>query len=145
MINWVSPCLSFFLSASITTTYFFIVPTYTSIIITLEPYTLNVEFHHFIPKFYKISSLYGHIERGVWGWKEAQKQGDKLQITLVYILTYTPQNIYTWPGKCIWQIFKLILCKCKWFTITRDLHTYTWLLTHTHTILVLTLFSCIYM
>jgi len=50
----------------------------------------------------KTSSFYGYIERGVWRWKEDQRQGDKLWITLVYTLTYTPQNIYTRPCKCIW-------------------------------------------
>ncbi len=124
MINWISPCLSFFLSASNTATYIFIVGTCTSIIITLEPYALNAKFQHFIPIFNKISSFYGYIERGVWGWKEAQRQGDKLQITLVYTFTYTSENIYIGPCKCIWQIFTLASCKCKTFghVSVNDLH-----------------------
>jgi hypothetical protein len=42
-----------------------------------------------------------------------------------------PQNIYMRLRKCIWQIFTLALCKCKWFTL--DLHVvYTTIDTYTH-------------
>jgi hypothetical protein len=42
--NWVSTCLSFFLSASTAATYIFVAPTYTATIITLEPCALTAEF-----------------------------------------------------------------------------------------------------
>jgi hypothetical protein len=38
--------------------------------------------HYFIPKFNKISSFYGYIERRVWGWKEAQRQGGFMYVHL---------------------------------------------------------------
>jgi len=44
VVNQVSSCLSFFLSASAITTYIFITLTDTTTIITFEPYALNVEF-----------------------------------------------------------------------------------------------------
>ncbi len=43
------------MSVSTIVTYIFIVLTCTTIIITLEPCALNVEFQHFIGKFNKIS------------------------------------------------------------------------------------------
>jgi len=92
MIIWVSPCLSFFLSTSTVATYIFIALTCTTSIIPLEPYALNDEFQHLITRFNKISSHYGYIERGVWGWKEAQKKGNFMKNLNIYI--YTPQNIY---------------------------------------------------
>ncbi len=46
---------SFFLNTSIVVTYIFIVLICTIIIIVLEPYALNAKFHHFIPRFNKIS------------------------------------------------------------------------------------------
>jgi uncharacterized membrane protein len=48
MVNWVSSCLSFFLSASTAATYIFTAPTSTNAIISLEPCALNAEFQHFI-------------------------------------------------------------------------------------------------
>jgi hypothetical protein len=55
VVNWVSSCLSFFLSAStsplLLRTYIFTAPNYcTTTIITLEPCALNAEFQHFILK-----------------------------------------------------------------------------------------------
>jgi hypothetical protein len=41
--------------------------------------------------------------------------------SILYIHLHTP-NIYIRPCKCIWQIFTLASCKCKWFTPTHDLH-----------------------
>jgi hypothetical protein len=79
------------------------------------------------------------------GWKEAQRQGDFTNNFSIY--TYTPQNIYTGLCKCIWQMFKLALCrrkehiyrlqqdKCKRksFTLIGDLHAvYTAIDTYTH-------------
>jgi hypothetical protein len=58
--NWVSSCLSFFLSASAAAAYIFIVPTCTTTIISLEPCAyLNDEFQHFILRFNKMSLLCG--------------------------------------------------------------------------------------
>ncbi len=56
-VNRVSPCLSFFVSASTAATYIFSAPTCTATIIPLEPCALNAEFQHFIPRFNKISLL----------------------------------------------------------------------------------------
>jgi hypothetical protein len=41
MMNWISPCLSFFLSASTAATYNFIAPTCTTTMITLELYAFK--------------------------------------------------------------------------------------------------------
>jgi hypothetical protein len=60
----------------------------TSTIISLELYALNAEFQHFILRFNLICSYYGYAERGVWGWKEAQKQGDFMNS--LNICTYMP-------------------------------------------------------
>jgi hypothetical protein len=89
VINWVSPCLSFFLSASTAATYIFIAPTCTTIIITLQPYALNDENQHFILRFNKISSLHG-----VWRWKDAQRQGDFMN-NLIYTLILTHPKTFT--------------------------------------------------
>jgi hypothetical protein len=48
VVNWVSSCLSFFLSASTAVTYIFTAPARTTTIITLEPCALNAEFQHFV-------------------------------------------------------------------------------------------------
>jgi hypothetical protein len=57
MVNSVSPCLSFFLSASIAATYILTTPTSTAISISLELCALNAEFQYFIPRFNKLSLL----------------------------------------------------------------------------------------
>jgi hypothetical protein len=116
VIIWVSLCLPFFPSASPATTYIFIAPTCTTTIIGLEPYALNVEFQHSIHRFNKFFSLYGYTERGVWKWKEAQRQGDFIINLNICTYTYMPQNTYTghvsvfdkylhWPHV---NIFKII-------------------------------------
>jgi hypothetical protein len=85
-VNWVSYCLSFFLSASTAATYIFTAPNSTTTIISLDPCALNVEYQYFILRFIKISLLYGyHWKRGQ-GVKEAQRQGEvrvTLRITLL--------------------------------------------------------------
>jgi hypothetical protein len=61
VVNWFHPVFTpsfFFLSASTPATYIFIALTCTATTISLEPCALNAEFHHFIPRFNKISSLY---------------------------------------------------------------------------------------
>jgi hypothetical protein len=45
------------MSVCIAASYIFTAPTCTTTIITLEPCVLNAEFHHFIPRFNKISLL----------------------------------------------------------------------------------------
>jgi hypothetical protein len=62
VVNCVSSCLSFFLSASTAATYIFTAPYCTTTIIDLEPYA---EFQHFILRFNKMSLLCGyHWKRG---------------------------------------------------------------------------------
>jgi predicted naringenin-chalcone synthase len=60
VVNWVSPCLSFFFGASTVAAYIFSAPTCNAIIISLEPCALNADFQHFISRFNKISLLYGY-------------------------------------------------------------------------------------
>ncbi len=79
--------------------------------ISFEPCALNVDLQHFLPNFNKISLLYGYPWKKGLGWKEAQRQGDFMNNFSTY--TYVPQNIYTRSCKCIWEIFTLVLCKCK--------------------------------
>jgi len=55
--NWVSSCLSFFLSTSTAATYIFNAPTCTVTIITIKPCPWKAEFQHFIPTFNRISLL----------------------------------------------------------------------------------------
>ncbi len=131
MVNLVSPRLFSFVSTSTFATYIFTDPTCKATIFSLEPCALNVEFQHFNAKFNKISLLYGYPQRRVWG-ERRPKDRVTLRIS-IYTCTYMPQNIYTWPCKCIWQIFILALCKCKWFTLTLDLHVvYTVIDAYTH-------------
>ncbi len=91
VVNWVSSCLSFFLSASTAATYIFTAPNGTTTIITLELCALNAEFQHFILRLIKMSLLWKyHSKRfpGDSGWKEAQRQGEDritLQITLINV------------------------------------------------------------
>jgi hypothetical protein len=63
-----------------------------------------------------------------------------ITIRVYNIYTYMPQNIYTRPCKCIWQIFTLSLCKykCKLFTLTQDLHV-VYTIVNTYTTLEVTL------
>jgi hypothetical protein len=64
LVNWVSRCLSFFLSASIAATYIFTVPTRTTTIVTLELCALNAEFQHFILDSVKLSYFADTAESG---------------------------------------------------------------------------------
>jgi hypothetical protein len=123
VINWVSPCLSFFFSASTAATNIFIAPTCTNTIITLDPsYALNAKFQHFIPRFNKIFLVYWYTFRGVWRWKEAQRQGDVRNNLSIY--TYASQNIYMRSCTCIWQIFTLASCTCQqYIRLTHIIYT----------------------
>jgi hypothetical protein len=44
VVNWVSSCLSSFLSASTAVTYIFTTPNCTTTIVSLEPCALNAEY-----------------------------------------------------------------------------------------------------
>jgi hypothetical protein len=88
VLNWVSSCLSFFLSASTAATYIFSAPNCTTTIISLEPCALHAEHRHFILScsisYWDLSEcLYfaDTTERGDRGWKEAQRQGEE-RVTL---------------------------------------------------------------
>jgi len=71
VVNWVSSCLSFLLSASTESTaatYIFTAPICTTTIISLEPCALNAEYQHFILRFVKMSLLCGyHLKEGIMG------------------------------------------------------------------------------
>jgi hypothetical protein len=82
VVNWVSFCLSFFLSASTATTCIFPAPNCTITIISLEPRALNAKYQHFILSssiscwdFKKCLYFVDTTERGDMGWKEAPKTG----------------------------------------------------------------------
>jgi hypothetical protein len=60
VVNSVSSCLSFFLSASAATTYIFTAPNCTTTIISLDPCALNAEYQHFILRFIKMYLLCGY-------------------------------------------------------------------------------------
>jgi hypothetical protein len=76
VINWVSSCLSLFLSASTAATYIFTAPNYTTIIFTLEPCALNSEYQHFKLRFIKTSLLCRyHWKRVKGGPKTGWRQG----------------------------------------------------------------------
>jgi len=95
LIKWISPCFSFFLNTSIVVTNIFIIHTYTTTIITLKPYALNVKFWHFIPIFNKISSFMDTLKEGFEG---ENKLKDKviLWITLINTFTLTCPKTFTW-------------------------------------------------
>ncbi len=88
VINWVSSCLSFSLSASSAATYIFTAPTCTVTIISLE-------FQHFIVRFNKFSLLCGYCwkkGRGVKACPKTEwKQGD--------FLDNSNNNMKSWNGK----------------------------------------------
>jgi hypothetical protein len=64
VVNRVSSCLSFFLSAPTAATYIFPARNCLTIVISLEPCALNAEFQHFILRFIKMFFLADTIERG---------------------------------------------------------------------------------
>jgi hypothetical protein len=75
VVNWVSSCLSFFLSASAAATYIFTALNSTTTIISLEPCALNAEYQHFILRFIKMSLLCGYHSKRGWGVKGDPKTG----------------------------------------------------------------------
>jgi hypothetical protein len=98
VVNWVSACLSFFLSASTAATYIFTAPNCTTTIINLEPCALNAEYQHFILScsisywdLLKCLYFVDTTETGDRGWNEAQRQGEDrvtLRITLLSRTTF---------------------------------------------------------
>jgi hypothetical protein len=95
VVNLVSPCFFSFINISTFATYFFIFPICKAIIISLEPCALNVELQHFIPKFNKISLLYGCPQIRVWG-ERRPKDKVTLQIILIFTLTLTHPKTFTY-------------------------------------------------
>jgi len=74
VVNWVSSCLSFFLSSSTAATYIFTVLICKTIIISLEPCALNAESQHFVLScrishwdLIKCPCFADTTERGDWG------------------------------------------------------------------------------
>ncbi len=145
-------------SAYTAATYIFIAPTCRTNIISLEPYALNAEFQHFIPRFNKISSLYGYIEVRFEGQRRPQNNVT-LWMTLVY--TFTCPKIFTqgrvsvfdkylhWPCVSVKKLYTCQQCKRNKFEHLRvnNLH-FTWdlyaiyisLLTLTCTTLMVTIY-----
>jgi hypothetical protein len=77
VVNWVSSCLSFSLSASTANTYIFTAPNCTTTIISLQQYWDLLKCLYFADT----------TKRWDRGWKEAQRQGEDrvtLPITLIY-------------------------------------------------------------
>jgi hypothetical protein len=113
-VNWVSSCLSFFLSASTAATYISTAPTYTTTIITLEPCGLNAEFHHFIPRFNKISLLCGyHWKRGYGAKAEeigGEREGDFTDNSIAYPINIedfraNPPTMWIWGVLCLCLLY----------------------------------------
>jgi len=75
------PPLSFFLSTS---TYIFTAPTCTTTIIRLQPWKLNAEFQHFIPRFNKISLQWGPHSKERMGGERRPKNRVSLRRTLFW-------------------------------------------------------------
>jgi hypothetical protein len=82
VVNCVSSCLTFFLSASTTATYIFTAPNCTTTIISLEPCALNAEYQHFILRFIKMSLLCGYfVKEGIGGERRPK---DRVKTGLLY-------------------------------------------------------------
>jgi len=73
ILSFVYPEHPFILSALNAATYIFTGPTYSSTIITFNPFTLNAEFQHFIKRFNKFHHFADATERGDKGLKGGPK------------------------------------------------------------------------
>jgi hypothetical protein len=95
VVNWVSSCLSFLLSASTAATYILTAPNCTTTIINLEPCALNAALNFSISYWDLIKCLHfvdtTEREREDRGWKEPQRQ-DEDRVTLWITLLYEPFN-----------------------------------------------------
>ncbi len=97
MVNWVSSCLSFFVSSSTAATYIFIALNCTTAIISPEPCAFNAEYQHFILRFIKMSLLCGYTtERGDRG---GVKGGPKTGWRQGYFMD---KSILSWRKKALW-------------------------------------------
>jgi len=92
MVNWTSPCLCSFFSASSVAVNIFSAPTCKATIINLEPCALNAEFQHFILRFNKISLLYGYPQRRVWGERRPK---DRVTSQIISIFAFTHCKTFT--------------------------------------------------
>ncbi len=106
VINWVSSCLSFFLSAFTAATYIFTAPNCTTTIISLELCALNVDYKHFVLRFIKMSLLCGWIplKEGIGG---ESRPNDRVKTGPQWTSTHQC-TIHWMPWWCS--------CGC-WFTV----------------------------
>jgi len=119
IVNWVSSCLSFFLSASIAATYTLTATTCTTNINSLDPCALNAEFQHFVPSYSisycdLIKCLYfaDTTERGDRGWKEAQRLGEDRVTLRRTLLSY--MNIWIIEGSTMAPKLQSLIEKYGW-------------------------------
>jgi hypothetical protein len=96
VVNWVSSCLSFFLSAFTAATYIFTAPVQ---LLSLVSYLVhgNAEFQHFISYWDLIKFPYfaDTAEKRDRGWKPAQRQGEgrvTLEITVLALVGPCPHR-----------------------------------------------------
>ncbi len=141
VVNWVSSCLSFFLSASTAATYIFSALPYTITIISLQPCALNADFEHFLLScsisywdLIKCPYFADTTERGDRGWKEVQRQGEDkvtLQITLLYHLeiwiklVFSALSVWVNDGRIHGNNLNALLAIFVWGFATRS---YSWVL-----------------
>jgi hypothetical protein len=92
--------------------------------IGFEPCALNADFQHFIPKFNKISLLYGYPKRRVWGERRPK---DKVILQIILVFTLTRPKTFMQGHVSINNLHLHYIYML-----------YIWLLTLTHTTLVWT-------
>jgi len=107
MVNWVSYCLSFFLSASTAATYIFTALNCTTTVTSRKPRALNAKFQHFVVRFNKMFLLCYTIERGDSGWKEAQWKGvfpdnSPMMFFFKFLMLCLGQSIWH-KVRCYWE------------------------------------------
>jgi hypothetical protein len=91
VVNSVSPCLSFFFSASTVAAYIFTAPTCKVTIISLEPCALNAYFQHFIPRFNKIPTLWIPLKKGLC----ERRLKDRVTLQTILVFTQTQPKTFT--------------------------------------------------
>ncbi len=103
MVNWVSSCLSFFLSASTAATYIFTAPNCTTTIISLKPCAFHTQFmpSSSISYWDLIKCLHFTTERGYRRWKEAQIQGYFTDNSIISLEVWEVRPQYCIPFKLI--------------------------------------------
>ncbi len=113
----------FFFSASTVTANIFTAPACKATIISLEPYALNADFQHFIPKFNKIFLLYGYpFERRSFGGERRPKDKVTLQIIFVFRLTcpktFTRGHVSVFDKYLYWPCVRVFKKKhCNWIGV----------------------------